>query len=325
MAMKRFLILAQSVAAAPAASAWSPLQPAGCAHMSAAMTPAPIFRAGLVQLCAGRSVEANLVAASKLIREAAAQGATYVQTPEITTLMETDRAKLAVALRPEDGNPAIGHFRALARELNIWLHIGSMAVSIPGSERNANRGLLMSPEGRIAARYDKIHMFDVTTPDGQVYRESKSYAPGDRAVIADMPWGRLGVTICYDLRFPYLYRDLAQAGADVLAIPSSFTVPTGQAHWHVLMRARAIETGCFVIAAAQAGKHEVGRETYGHSLVVDPWGAVIAEMDGTSTGVIVADIDLAKVAQARGRVPSLSHDRPYAAPTVAAAPEKVTA
>jgi predicted amidohydrolase len=275
-------------------------------------------------MCSGRSVDANVIAASALIREAARQGATYVQTPEITTLMETDRARLAIALRPEDGNPALAVFRALARELNIWLHIGSMAVAVEGSERNANRGILITPDGRIAARYDKIHMFDVTLPDGQIYRESKSYAPGDRAVLAELPWGRLGITICYDLRFAHLYRDLAQAGADVLAIPSSFTVPTGQAHWHVLMRARAIETGCFVLAAAQAGRHEIGRETYGHSLIVDPWGAVIAEMDGTSTGVLVADIDLSKVAEARGRVPSLTHDRRYAAPAVSA-PEKATA
>jgi predicted amidohydrolase len=279
--------------------------------------PSNRFRAGLVQMCAGRSVNDNVVAASKLIRDAVRQGAAYVQTPEITTLMETDKAKLAVALRPDPGNPAVAHFQALARELKIWLHIGSMAIAGVDGGRNANRAFLITPEGRIAARYDKIHMFDVTTPDGTVYRESKSYAPGDKAVFADLPWGRLGVTICYDLRFPHLYRALAQAGCAMLAIPSSFTVPTGQAHWHVLMRARAIETGCFVLAAAQAGKHEVGRETFGHSLIVDPWGEVVAEMDGTSTGVIVADIDLAKVADARGRVPSLTHDRAYAAPAIA--------
>jgi predicted amidohydrolase len=277
-------------------------------------------RVGLVQMCASRSVAGNVAAVSELVREAVSQGATYIQTPEITTLMETDKARLAIALRPDPGNPTVGQFQALARELNIWLHIGSMAIAGVEGGRNANRSFLFSPDGRIAARYDKIHMFDVTTPDGTVYRESKNYAPGERAVMADLPWGRLGLTICYDLRFPQLYRALAQAGCEMLAIPSSFTVPTGQAHWHVLMRSRAIETGCFVLAAAQAGKHEVGRETYGHSLIVDPWGAVVAELDGTSTGVLVADIDLARVAEARGRVPSLSHDRAFAAPVLANAP-----
>jgi predicted amidohydrolase len=279
-------------------------------EIATAKVVAPRFKAGLVQMCASRSVEQNLIAASKLIREAQKGGAQYVQTPEITTLMETDKAKLFVAVRPEDGNPALAHFRSLARELGIWLHIGSMAVAV-APDKLANRGFLINPTGAIAAWYDKIHMFDVQLPHGEVYRESKNYRPGDRAVVADLPWAKLGMSICYDLRFPHLYRALAQAGASVLAIPSSFTVPTGQAHWQLLMRARAIENGCFVIAAAQAGKHEIGRSTYGHSIVVAPWGEVLAEADGETAGVTFADIDLALVAEARGRVPSLQHDRAY--------------
>jgi predicted amidohydrolase len=268
------------------------------------------FRAGLVQMCAGRSVEANLIEASRWVREAARGGAAYVQTPEITTLMETDKARLLVATRPQDGNPALAHFRALARELKIWLHIGSMGIAV-APDKLANRSFLIDPAGGVVATYDKIHMFDVQLPNGEVYRESKTYRPGDAAVVADLPWGRLGMTICYDLRFPALYRVLAQAGASLLAIPSSFTVPTGQAHWQVLMRARAIETGCYVLAAAQAGMHEVGRSTYGHSLVVAPWGEVIAEADGSTPGVTFAEIDLSLVAEARGRVPSLAHDRAF--------------
>ena len=266
------------------------------------------FRAGLVQMCTGRSVDANLAEAARLVREAVRQGAQYVQTPEITTLMETERERLFAAVRPEEGNAALAHFGGLARELGIWLHLGSMGILVSGG-RIANRSFLFSPQGSIEARFDKIHMFDVQLPGGEVYRESKNYQPGDATVLAELPWGTLGLTVCYDLRFPHLYRALAKAGADFLAIPSSFTKPTGAAHWQVLMRARAIENGCFVLAAAQAGKHEVGRETYGHSIIVSPWGEVLAEADGTSTGVIVADIDAAEVKEARGRIPSLQHDR----------------
>jgi deaminated glutathione amidase len=268
------------------------------------------FRVGLVQMCAGRSVEKNLADASELVREAAGQGAEYVQTPEITTLMEPERTRLFAAIRPEEGNPVVAHFRALARELGIWLHVGSMAVLHPNG-KVANRALLFSPAGEIEARFDKIHMFDVDLAGGESYRESKNYQAGDTAVLADLPWGTLGITVCYDLRFPHLYRALAKAGADFLAIPSAFTRPTGAAHWHVLMRARAIENGCFVFAAAQAGKHESGRETYGHSLVVGPWGDILAEGDGIHPSVIVADVKLSEVRQARQRIPSLQHDRPF--------------
>ncbi len=285
------------------------------------MSTAQTFRAGLVQMCATKSVDKNLIEATRLIREAAAGGAQYVQTPEITTLMETDKTKLVLAIRPEEGNPALAHFRALARELKIWLHIGSMAVAVAG-DRFANRSFLITPEGAVAAKYDKIHMFDVQLPGGETYRESKNYRPGEDAMIADLPWGQLGMTICYDLRFPALYRSLAQAGASMLAIPAAFTVPTGKAHWHVLMRARAIETGCYVLAAAQGGMHETGRATYGHSLVVAPWGEIIAEANGDAPGVVFAEIDMGKVAEARGRVPSLDHDRDF---TVHSAPTMLRA
>lgn len=270
---------------------------------------APKFKAALIQMTTSRSVENNLAVATSMIRDAAAKGAQYVQTPEVTTLMEMDKAKLFVDTRPEDDNPAIAHFRALARELKIWLHIGSMGVAV-APDKLANRALLIDPKGALAARYDKIHMFDVTLPGGENYRESKNYRPGNAAVIADLPWGKLGITICYDLRFPHLYRSLAKAGAEILAIPSAFTVKTGKAHWHTLMRARAIENNCWVLAAAQTGKHECGRDTYGHSLVVAPWGEITAEA-GVEPIVLIADIDMAAVAAARAQVPSLTHDRPY--------------
>jgi predicted amidohydrolase len=258
---------------------------------------ADAVRVGLVQMCTGRSVEKNV------------QGATYIQTPEITTLMEMDRERLFATIRPQAADPSIPRFADLARQLRIWLHIGSMPILLAAG-RIANRSLLFSPQGAIVASFDKIHMFDVELPGGESYRESKNYQPGNTGVIADLPWGRLGLTVCYDLRFPHLYRALAKAGADVLAIPSAFTRKTGEAHWHVLMRARAIENGCFVLAAAQAGRHESGRETYGHSLIVNPWGEIVAEA-GVDPGVIVADIALGEVAAARQRIPSLQHDRPF--------------
>jgi deaminated glutathione amidase len=268
------------------------------------------FRAGLVQMCTGRDVEKNLADAGALVREAAAQGAQYVQTPEITILMETERARLFAAIRPEEGNPAVAHFSQLARELKLWLHIGSMPILL-GSGKIANRSFLFAPSGEIEARFDKIHMFDVDLPGGESYRESKNYQAGEAAVLADLPWGTLGLTVCYDLRFPHLYRALAQAGAQFLAIPSAFTAKTGAAHWHILMRARAIENGSFVFAAAQAGKHESGRESYGHSLIVAPWGEIVADAGEARQAVIVADINVAEVEEARRRIPSLQHDRPF--------------
>ena len=267
------------------------------------------FKAALIQMTTSRSVEKNVLDATTMIRDAARQGAVYVQTPEVTTLMEMDKAKLFVDTRPEEDNPSIAHFRALARELKIWLHIGSMGVAV-APDKLANRALLIDPKGSLVARYDKIHMFDVTLPGGENYRESKNYRPGTARGPRRSAVGRLGITICYDLRFPHLYRTLAKSGAELLAIPSAFTVKTGKAHWHTLMRARAIENGCWVLAAAQTGKHECGRETYGHSIVVAPWGEIVAEA-GVEPTVLFADIDMAAVTAARAQVPSLTHDRPY--------------
>jgi predicted amidohydrolase len=230
---------------------------------------APKFRAGLVQMCTGRDVAVNVAAATGLIREAAAHGCDYVQTPEVTTLFETDRKRLFAVTQPEEGNAALGQFCVLAKELGIWLHIGSMGVLV-SAEQIANRSYLIAPSGRVAASYDKIHMFDVDLPGGESYRESRNYRPGERAVVADLPWGKLGFTICYDVRFPHLHRALAKAGATFIAVPAAFTVPTGKAHWHTLLKARAIETQCFVFAAAQGGDHETGRSTFGHSLIIAP-------------------------------------------------------
>ncbi len=272
---------------------------------------AKIFKAGLVQMCSGRTVGPNLDEACRLIREARSQGADYILTPETTNIMELERAKLLAATAPEDGNVAVERFSDLARELRTWLHIGSVIVHLKNSEKTANRSMLFSPDGEIVARYDKIHMFDVDLPGGETYRESNSYEPGLKGVVTNLPWGTLGMTICYDLRFPYLYRALAKAGAKFLTVPAAFTVPTGTVHWHALLKARAIECQCFVFAAAQGGAHENGRSTYGHSLVVSPWGEVLAEGDADTPSVIMADIDLDVLDTARTRVPSLQHDRPF--------------
>ncbi len=272
-------------------------------------TTAPTFRVALIQMRSGRSPAANLDVAARLIGEAKADGADYVQTPEMTNILEARRDALMAAIAPEHEDRSLAGFRDLARQHRLWLHIGSLALKI-SPDRAANRGFLIDPQGEIAARYDKIHMFDVDLPNGESYRESRSYAPGEHAVTADLPWGRLGLTICYDLRFPALYRALAEAGSMFLAIPSSFTKHTGEAHWHVLHRARAIENGCFVFAAAQGGSHENGRDTFGHSLIVDPWGRVLAE-GGVDPAVVIAEIDPAAVAAARARIPSLLHGRRF--------------
>jgi predicted amidohydrolase len=266
------------------------------------------FRAALVQLRSGREIGPNLAAAEDLVRAAAAQGAQFVQTPENTSLMEMNTERLFARIEPEAETTALDLFGRLARELGIWLHIGSLAIRV-GEAKAANRAFLFAPSGAIAARYDKIHMFDVDLPSGEVYRESKNYQPGTHAATARLPWGVLGITTCYDLRFPEQYKALALAGADFLAVPAAFTKQTGEAHWHILLRARAIETGCFVFAAAQGGMHENGRATYGHSVIVAPWGEILAEA-GDEPGVIVADIDPAQVKVARGRIPALSHVRP---------------
>jgi predicted amidohydrolase len=275
------------------------------------------FPAACVQLRAGRDVRANVAAAAELVGKAAAEGARFVATPENTSLMEAERALQFEKARPEEDDEAVAVFRMLARERSIWLLIGSLPIRV-APDRLANRSLLFAPDGRIAARYDKIHMFDVDLAGGESYRESRNFEPGREAVLADLPWGRLGLSICYDLRFAYLYRALAQAGADFLTVPSAFTKQTGEAHWHVLLRARAIEAGAFVFAPAQGGRHENGRETYGHSLIIAPWGEILAEA-GTEPGIITAMIDPARIAEARGRVPSLAHDRRFDGPRISGA------
>jgi predicted amidohydrolase len=227
----------------------------------------------------------------------------------MTNILAANAQQLFAATNDENSDASLAAFRDLAKRLGIYVHVGSLAIKIL-PDKCANRAFLIDPQGEIVARYDKIHMFDVDLANGESYRESSRYRPGEQAKVADLPWGRLGITICYDLRFPALYRALAEAGASMLAIPSAFTKQTGEAHWHVLMRARAIENGCFVLAAAQGGLHEHGRSTYGHSLIVDPWGRVLAE-GGTDPGVVMAEIDPAEVAAARSKVPSLQHGRRF--------------
>jgi predicted amidohydrolase len=270
------------------------------------------FRAACVQLRSSDDVSENIEVTSRLIREAKAQGAQIIATPENTTLMAPDGGAKLERSYSEEKDPALPAFRALAEELGIWLLIGSLAIKVSDT-KTANRSFFIDPKGRIAARYSKIHLFDVDLPSGEKYRESNTVAGGDEAVVAESPWGMVGLTICYDLRFPQLYRKLAQRGAFMLTVPSAFTETTGKAHWHVLLRARAIENGAFVIAPAQGGTHANGRKTYGHSLIVAPWGEILAEA-GTEPGVIVADIDPALVTDARGRVPNLQHDRPFKGP-----------
>src|ERR1700754_1280105 len=278
-----------------------------------------VFTAAMVQMRTSLSPEASFKQAESLIREAASQGADYVQTPEVSNLIQKNRKALFELLAPEDEDLSLKACRELARELQIYLHIGSLAIRAT-PERAANRSFLIAPTGDILASYDKIHMFDIELDGGESYRESANYQPGETAVISDLPWGRLGLTICYDVRFPALYRALAEAGAAFISVPSAFTVRTGQAHWHTLLRARAIENGCYVFAAAQAGKHESGRETYGHSLIVDPWGEILAEA-GTDTGVILAKIDPAKVATVRKTIPYLPHCRRFTLADPKAGPE----
>jgi deaminated glutathione amidase len=267
------------------------------------------FVVGLIAMRSGRDPQTNLDALLAAIDQAKRGGAEYVLTPEMTNLMEVKRERLFANILPDETDPTLATLREVARKLGIFIHIGSLAIKA-SSEKAVNRSFLIDRKGEIVARYDKIHMFDVDLGSGESYRESNSYRAGELAVVADLPWGRIGLTVCYDLRFPALYRALAEAGASFLAIPSAFTRVTGEAHWHVLMRARAIENGCFVFAAAQGGKHENGRETFGHSLVVDPWGRILAE-GGTEPGVVLAEIDPAEVVAARAKIPSLQHGRRF--------------
>jgi predicted amidohydrolase len=269
--------------------------------MSVATQP---FTVACLQLNAGNDMAANIAAASAMTRAAAAAGAELVLMPENVAMMEQGRAAIVAKASPEATHPALKAFRALAAELKVWLHCGSLAVVRDGGKL-ANRTYVLAPDGGVAATYDKIHMFDVDLGNGETYTESATFEPGTRAVTVDLPWGRLGLTVCYDLRFPHLYRQLAQAGAHFLTVPSAFTRKTGEAHWHVLLRARAIETGCFVFAPAQTGTHPGGRQTYGHALIVDPWGEVLVDA-GTAPGFVTAEIDPAAVAAARRKIPSLA-------------------
>jgi predicted amidohydrolase len=278
------------------------------------------FTAAMVQMRTGLLPPANLEQGTKLIREAAAQGADYVLTPEVSNMIQANRQAMFENLAAEEDDLSLKAYRALAVELKIHLHIGSLALRV-SPERAVNRSFLIGPDGTVIASYDKIHMFDIDLPGGESYRESANYQPGETAVIADLPWGRIGLTICYDVRFPALYRALAESGASFLTVPSAFTVRTGEAHWHTLLRARAIENGCFVFAAAQAGTHESKRQSYGHSLIIDPWGTILAEGSATETGVFVARIDPSKVETARKTVPSLQHGRRFSVADPKAGPE----
>jgi deaminated glutathione amidase len=270
------------------------------------------FTAACVQLRSGEDVAENIQAASLLIREAAKGGAQFIATPENTSLMAADGGAKLSHSHDEAHDPALPAFAGLAKALGVWLLIGSLAIKVSES-KTANRSFLIGPDGAIRARYSKIHLFDVDLAGGESYRESNTVAGGDTGVLADTEWCKLGLTVCYDIRFPRLYRSLAKKGALAFTVPSAFTVPTGEAHWHVLLRARAIENGAFVIAPAQGGNHQNGRKTYGHSLIVDPWGTVLAEA-GTEPGVIFASIDPALALAVREKIPSLQHDRDFAVP-----------
>ena len=270
------------------------------------------FKVACIQSTAGPDILPNIREVERLIRSARAAGADLICTSENFTCIEFGVERILAKALPESEHPAIPRFTALAKELGAWLLMGSLTIKIGPSKVN-NRSYLVDPSGRVVARYNKLHLFDVQLRDGEMYRESATVAPGDRAVLAELPWGTLGMTICYDLRFAFLYRALAQAGASFLAIPSAFTKTTGMAHWHSLVRARAIETGAYVFAPAQCGEHAGGRKTYGHALIVGPWGEVMADA-GENPGYIMAEVDPARVAAARLMIPSLEHDRAFTGP-----------
>ena len=287
------------------------------------MSPSAIagtpFTAALVTMRSALLPETSLKQGVELIREAKKQGADYVLTPEVSNIMQENRKALFELLATEDEDKSLKAYRALAKELKIHLHIGSLALRAT-PERAVNRSFLIAPDGNILATYDKIHMFDIDLPDGESYRESANYQAGETAVISDLPWGRIGLTICYDVRFPALYRALAEAGASFITVPAAFTKKTGEAHWHTLLKARAIENGCFIFAAAQGGKHENKRETFGHSLIIDPWGEILAE-SGIEPGVVLAKIDPARVVEVRKSIPSLQHGRRFGLADPNAGPE----
>lgn len=269
------------------------------------------MRAALLQMAAGIDPAANAATLVAAIGEARAARADVLFTPEMSGFLDRDRARSAAAVRTEEADAVLEAVRAAARAQRIWVQLGSLAIDDPATGKRRNRSYLIDDQGEIRARYDKMHLFDVDLPNGESWRESSSYVGGKGPVLADTPWGKLGLTICYDLRFPALYQALSEAGAVITAIPAAFTVPTGEAHWHVLMRARAIENAMFVIAAAQVGTHEDGRATYGHSLVVDPWGDVLLDA-GDRPGVHIVDLPLQTIDEVRARIPVLRHRRPIA-------------
>jgi len=275
------------------------------------------FKAACIQNNAEREMAPSIAALTALVREAAAAGAELIATPEMCTMIEPQDALVLEKAVAEEDDPGLAALRTLAAETGAWILVGSLLVRCEDSRRVANRSFLLDPSGAIVARYDKLHLFDVALKGGERYEESATVRPGGEAVVAPTPWGLLGMSVCYDLRFAYLYRALAQAGAGVLAIPAAFTYTTGKAHWHVLVRARAIETGSYVLAPTQCGVHAEGRRTFGHSLIVDPWGEVLAD-GGDEVGFIMAEIEPAKVQAARRMIPALEHDRAFGGPRVAA-------
>lgn len=281
-----------------------------------------MMRVAAIQMRSTTSVSQNCEGLEKMVRCAARDGAQYIQTPEMTGILQKNRKGLFSEIREQHNDQLVQLSGELARELNIWLHIGSHAV-LAGENKAANRAFLFAPDGEMLTTYDKIHMFDVDLDNGESWRESKVYEPGAQSKLVEIADTLFGLSICYDLRFPHLYRKQAVAGASVLTVPSSFTRQTGQAHWHVLLRSRAIENGTFVIAAAQGGDHEDGRQTYGHSLIVNPWGDIIAEVEGEKPGFIVADLDLEQVTKARGKIPSLANTRDFVQENAAVQSEEV--
>lgn len=281
----------------------------------------PKIKVAAIQMRSGVEPAANIVVLRDLVHQAAATGATYVQTPEMTGMIERDRTALFSRLKSEHADPVVAAARELALAHNIHLHIGSTAILLPDG-KVANRAFLFAPNGDLVTTYDKIHMFDVDLDKGESWRESSTYTPGTRAVVADLPFGKLGFAICYDVRFPQLFRTEANEGADILTVPAAFTKQTGEAHWHVLLRSRAIENGAFLISAAQGGLHEDGRETYGHSMVIDPWGYVLAEAITDEPQVITSEIDLSEVSAARKKIPNLNNARAFSVDKISISPEK---
>ena len=282
------------------------------------------FKAAAIQMCSGVDPEKNAAEMAKLVREAASQGAVYVQTPEMTGAVQKDRAGLMAVLRDEANDVVVSTAQELARDLGIHVHVGSTAIALADG-KIANRGFLFAPDGNRICTYDKIHMFDVDLDNGESWRESAVYRPGGEARVAELPFAKLGFAICYDVRFPVLFRTEAVAGAEVLTVPAAFTRQTGEAHWDVLLRARAIENGAFLIAAAQAGVHEDGRETFGHSMIIDPWGKVLASAGGSGEAIVIADIDVDQVKAARAKIPNLKNARDFTLDTVAAEAKGVAA